>query len=51
MGVIFRAGQRHFRRIVAVKRVLGYHRDSPRKKRSRRAQGWIIPTSFLRPDI
>lgn len=28
MGVIYRARQRHSRRIVAVKRVLGYHADS-----------------------
>ena len=28
MGVIFRTRQRHSRRIVAVKRVLGYHVDS-----------------------
>src|SRR3954453_6129489 len=28
MGVIYRAGQRHSRRIVAVKRVLSYHADS-----------------------
>jgi len=29
MGVIYRARQRHSRRIVALKRVLGYHADSP----------------------
>src|SRR4051812_40153997 len=29
MGVIYRARQRHSRRIVAVKRVLSYHSDSP----------------------
>src|SRR5438046_7398109 len=28
MGVIYRARQRHSRRIVAVKRVLSYHNDS-----------------------
>jgi len=28
MGVIYRARQRHSRRIVAVKRILGYHADS-----------------------
>src|SRR5438477_1307339 len=28
MGVIYRARQRHSRRIVAVKRMLGYHADS-----------------------
>src|SRR5215471_640488 len=28
MGVIYRARQRHSRRIVAVKRLLGYHADS-----------------------
>ncbi|MDQ6654923.1 MAG: protein kinase, partial [Verrucomicrobiota bacterium] len=28
MGIIYRAQQRHSRRIVAVKRVLGYHADS-----------------------
>src|SRR6202023_2811937 len=28
MGVIYRARQRHSRRIVALKRVLGYHADS-----------------------
>jgi serine/threonine-protein kinase len=28
MGVIYRARQRHSRRIVAVKRVLSYHADS-----------------------
>ena len=29
MGVIYRARQRHSRRIVALKRVLAYHADSP----------------------
>ncbi len=29
MGVIYRARQRHSRRIVALKRVLSYHSDSP----------------------
>ncbi len=29
MGVIYRARQRHSRRIVALKRVLSYHADSP----------------------
>ena len=28
IGVIFRAGQRHSRSVVAVKRVVGYHADS-----------------------
>jgi hypothetical protein len=58
MGVIFSARQRHFRRIVAVKRVLVYHGDSPRKNaratsaaKRKRPQGWIIPTSCFRPDI
>ena len=30
MGVIYRARQRHSRRIVALKRVLSYHADSQR---------------------
>jgi serine/threonine protein kinase/tetratricopeptide (TPR) repeat protein len=29
MGVIYRARQRHSRRIVALKRILGFHADSP----------------------
>ena len=29
MGVIYRARQRHSRRIVALKRILSYHADSP----------------------
>jgi len=51
MGVIFSARQRHFRRIVAVKRVLVYHGDSHEKARPasaakrKRAQARIIPTS------
>ncbi len=37
MGVIYRARQRHSRRIVALKRVLSYHADSPETlKRFRR---------------
>jgi hypothetical protein len=28
IGVIFLAGQRHSRSVVAVKRVVGYHADS-----------------------
>jgi serine/threonine protein kinase len=47
MGVIYRARQRHSRRIVALKRVLAYHADSPETlsvsgAKRRRRQTWII---------
>ena len=35
MGVIFRARQRHSCRIIAVKRLLVYHADSPKRSRFR----------------
>jgi hypothetical protein len=57
MGAIFRARQRHFRRIVVVKRVLVIT-GIPTKRLAqlplRNANGrkpGIIPTSCFRPDI
>ena len=51
MGVIYRARQRHSRRIVAVKRVLSYRADSHEAlnvsdEKHRRWPVWIIRTSF-----
>ena len=57
MGVTFRARQRHFRRIVVVKRVLvitGIPHENARPAsaaKRKRARAWIIPTSCFRPDI
>ena len=49
MGVIYRARQRHSRRIVAVKRVLGYHADSREtlarfRREAQPPRASIIPT-------
>src|SRR6266481_9290041 len=51
MGVIYRARQRHSRRIVAVKRVLSYRADSHERcsvsdEKHRRWPVWITRTSF-----
>ena len=51
MGVIYRARQRHSRRIVAVKRVLSYRADSHgalqrSDEKHRRWPVWIIQTFF-----
>ena len=50
MGVIYRARQRHSRRIVALKRVLSYHADSREtlarfRREAEAAASPIIPTS------
>src|SRR5437867_12724089 len=50
MGVIYRARQRHSRRIVAVKRVLSYHTDSHEPLRRFRREAEAV-ASLDHPNI